>query len=269
MAKVVKKTGSGGRWEKNLTAVLCGLVASVVLSELLVLAIFGELPKFPRHVVEAPWGLRYNHPGARYTHKSADGTWSFCINGQGMRADRDDTFQKPTGVRRILNLGDSFVIGFEVDVEQTFSNILQRKLDDAGLQVEVLNAGVSGYSNAEALLYLKRELIRYQPDLVIMSFWWNDPMDNVRSDLFRPQGDSLIEGKKNYIPMGTVANFLNTNRLFNILSERSNAFVFLKSAVTGILKNWMGHSAEQTLKISDSLMNTDNEGKGVLKQSRL
>ncbi|MEZ4290376.1 MAG: hypothetical protein R3E53_07505 [Myxococcota bacterium] len=53
--------------------------------------------------------------------------------------------------------------------------MLEQELRRAGLQVEVLNAGVSGYSNAEALLYLERELLKYDPDLVLLSFFANDP----------------------------------------------------------------------------------------------
>ena len=71
----------------------------------------GEQPKFPWHVVEAEWGLRYNEPEARYRHKSADVNIRFRINAQGMRADHDYSYSKPEGVKRIVSLGDSFTIG--------------------------------------------------------------------------------------------------------------------------------------------------------------
>ncbi len=224
------------------------ITVACLLSELLVLLVVGEVPKFPRRVVQAPWGLRYNDPGAHYRHKSADGTWNFHINNQGMRADRDYTYQKPPGVKRIVNLGDSFTIGFEVDLEQNYSSVLERELIAAGMQVEVLNTGVSGFSNAEAYLYLERELLKYEPDLVCVSFWYNDPLDNIRSDLFRLEGDRLVKRNKEYIPMGKLANFLNTNWVFNVLSEHSNAFVFLKGRITGILKNIMDDANERELQ---------------------
>src|SRR5687768_812852 len=89
-------------------AVLAGtLLVCWALIEIFVLFLFGEQPKFPRHVVKAPWGLRYNDPGTHYRHKSADVTTYFRINGQGMRADREYAYAKPAGTKRIVSLGDS------------------------------------------------------------------------------------------------------------------------------------------------------------------
>src|SRR5688572_7729446 len=117
----------------------------MIMAEGFVLVAVGEQVKFPRRVVAAPWGIRYNEPGASYRHKSRDGTWSFKINHQGMRAERDYSYEKPPGVRRIVVLGDSFGIGYEVDVQQTFAMVLERELRNRNPRVEVLNAGVSGF----------------------------------------------------------------------------------------------------------------------------
>jgi hypothetical protein len=215
------------------------LVATAGLLEIVALLIVGEQPKFPRHVVGAPWGLRYNEPGARYRHKSADGTWYFRINSQGMRADRDYSYPKPPGVRRIIALGDSMTAGLEVANEQTFCRVLERELGKAGLKVEVFNTGVSGFSSAEECLYLERELIKYDPDIVIVSYCGNDLDDNVRTGLFRLEDHRLIEWRKTYVPAGRLGNFLNTNWFFNFLSERSNAFCLIKERLTLLLKNSM------------------------------
>ena len=228
---------------RRLLLLLALLGASVLTSLLLleagVLLVFGEQPKYPRHVVGANFGLRINRPYAEYRHKSADVTVSFRINGQGMRADRDFTYEKPQAVKRIVSLGDSFTIGYEVDVGETFSSVLEQELRSRGNQVEVLNFGVSGYSNAEACLYLERELLRYDPDLVLISFFGNDLVDNVRSNLFRLDRSRLIEVNSHYVPAGRLGNFLNTNWFFNILSERSNAFVLLKERLTLLVKGRM------------------------------
>lgn len=234
-SRTPRGTRASGRlsgWLANGAALLVAIAVAGLLAELAVLVFVGEQPKFPRHVVEAPWGLRYNEPGARYRHKSADGTWMFSINRQGMRADRDFAYEKPAGVRRIVSLGDSYTIGYEVDVDQTFSSVLERELRDAGIAVEVLNAGVSGFSNAEECLYLERELLRYQPDLVLLSFVGNDLVDNERSDLFRLEGERLIPSADRYVPMGALANWLNRSWVFNLASGYSNAFVFVKEELT-------------------------------------
>jgi len=232
----------------RLGALLLGVVLACIVTEVFVLVVYGEQAKFPRHVVEAEWGLRYNEPGARYRHKSADVNIRLRINAQGMRADHDYSYSKPEGVKRIVSLGDSFTIGYEVDVEQCFSSVLERELNDAGIRVEVLNCGVSGFSNAEECLYLERELMKYAPDLVLVSFYGNDLVDNVRTGLFRLADNELVETKWRYVPAGRLGNFLNTNWFFNQLSARSNAFVLIKERLTSTIKRKMVEQNVDNLK---------------------
>lgn len=221
---------------KNLLVLLIGCVVAGLVGEGLILAFFGEQPKFPRHVVGSSFGLRINEPRAHYRHKSADGTWWFQINGQGMRSDHDFPYAKPPGVKRIVSLGDSFTIGYEVNHQESFSSIVEERLNAKGYKVEVLNTGVSGYSNAEELLYLERELLKYSPDIVMLSYCSNDLEDNVRTNLFKLEDGKLVEGDKNYVPMGKIADILNRNPLANFLSERSNLFVFVKERATLAIK---------------------------------
>ena len=181
----------------------CSVLVSCFLLELGVVLVRGEQAKFPRHVVGAPFGLRINEPNATYRHKSADVTVQFRINGQGMRANRDYPREKPPGIKRIVSMGDSFTVGYEVDVSETFSSVLESELRSRGVMVEVLNAGVSGYGTAEECLYLERDLFRYDPDLVLVSFYGNDLVDNVRSGLFRLEGDRLVESASSYVPAGS------------------------------------------------------------------
>ena len=222
-----------------LAALLVGLAASAALLEGGVLLVLGEQVRFPRHVVGAPFGLRINEPGAVYRHKSPDVEVWFRINRQGMRSDRDFAYEKRAGVLRIVSLGDSYTVGYEVDVEATFSAVLERELHRRGYEVEVLNAGVSGYSTAEACLVLERELFRYAPDLVLVSFSGNDLVDNARTGLFRLEGERLVPAAPGYVPGGPLGDFLNRNPLVNFLSERSNAFALAKEIATTLVKRRM------------------------------
>ncbi len=208
-----------------------GLVFALIV-ELLVTLVIGTQVRFPRHVVDGGFGVRINEPGARYRHRSPDVDVEFRINSRGLRSDREYPYEKPAGTKRIVSLGDSFAAGYEVEIEECYTTVLERSLRERGLEVEVLNAGVSGYSNAEACLYLERELYKYEPDLVLLSFFNNDLVDNVRSNLFRVQEGQLVQKADAYIPLGGMGNFLNTNFFFNFLSERSNAFALLKEQAT-------------------------------------
>ncbi|MHA7836086.1 MAG: SGNH/GDSL hydrolase family protein [bacterium] len=243
----------GGGRQVAMKGLLLGgsLALSALLLELGVLALVGEQPKFPRHVVGTDFGVRVNEPGARYRHKSADGTFWFEINSRGLRADREYPYEKPAGVFRIVSLGDSFTAGYEVQGHETFSAVLERELGNEGLSVEVLNAGVSGYSNAEAALYLERELLRYDPDLVLFSFYANDLVDNVRTGLFALRDGELVQARERYVPGGALGNFLNTNPVFNWLSGYSNAFVFLKERLTHLAKRGMVAENEANVASAD------------------
>jgi lysophospholipase L1-like esterase len=239
-----------GAWRRaaiKVALLVGGLVVAGLLLEAGVLLTLGEQVKFPRRVVGAPFGLRINEPNARYRHQSPDVTVWFRINAQGMRADRDYPYEKPPGVRRIVSLGDSFTAGYEVDLKDTFSAVLERELRAQGVRVEVLNAGVSGYSTAEEYLYLERELLRYSPDLVLVNFYGNDLEDNVRTGLFALQDGLLRQTGSSYVPAGRLGNFLNTNVVFNFLSERSNAFARAKEAATTLLKRQIVEANERNL----------------------
>jgi len=232
---------------KLVLALGLGIVLAALLAEVGVLLIAGEQPKFPRHVVGAPWGLRINEPGAHYRHKSRDVDVRFTINAQGLRADRDYAYEKPAGTRRIVCLGDSFTIGYEVSGPECFASVMEKELADAGRKVEVLNAGVSGFSTAEECLYLERELHKYSPDVVVVGFFENDFVDNQRTGLFGLHDGRLVEHSADYVPAGGLGDFLNRNWFFSVLSERSNAFALLKEHITRSMKRRM--EAEQVGKV--------------------
>ncbi len=94
-------------------------------------------------------------------------------NSRGLR-DSEKDFAKPLGTRRIVVLGDSFMWGFGVDNEDTFSTILQELIPDT----QTINLGVSGYSTVQELVRLQMEGVRYKPDLTMLAFVWNDLRDN-------------------------------------------------------------------------------------------
>lgn len=70
--------------------------------------------------------------------------------------------------QRILFLGDSMVWGgYGTDLNQTFVKILERKLGN----VDVINAGITGFEPDQELNYLKRDGIKLEPDIVILGFF--------------------------------------------------------------------------------------------------
>jgi len=95
------------------------------------------------------------------------------VNTYGLR-DHDYAIPKAAGTKRILVLGDSVAYGFGLPADQAFPQQLDKLLD---ARVEVINAGVPGYSP-----YNERKLYdsvgaAYQPDLVLVQLCMNDVAD--------------------------------------------------------------------------------------------
>jgi hypothetical protein len=109
---------------------------------------------------------------ARYRHKELEYDYIWANNSLGMR-DRERSPHKEPGSFRILFLGDSFVQGLGVPLEQTMAALLETSLNKPELEkrVEVLNGGVFGYSPFLEYLYLKELMPSIEPDLVIIGFF--------------------------------------------------------------------------------------------------
>jgi hypothetical protein len=97
---------------------------------------------------------------------------SFTTNNRGMRGPGDYTYKKGEGVFRIAVLGDSFTFGVGVAADQTASSVLEKMLNrdgsGAARKYQVYNFGVNSFSPVLEYIYLKREAIKYSPDLVIL-----------------------------------------------------------------------------------------------------
>jgi hypothetical protein len=96
-------------------------------------------------------------------------------NSHGLR-DQEIPLEKPAGTFRILVTGDSTVLGFAVPFERTFPELLETMLNEASesTRFDVINAGVPGYSIYNCFVYLKRDGIRFDPDLIILETNFND-----------------------------------------------------------------------------------------------
>lgn len=66
---------------------------------------------------------------------------------------------------RIALLGDSHTFGLELQFEETWGYLLERHMPEC----QVLNFGVSGYSLGQMYLRYKRDVLPFQPDIVILA----------------------------------------------------------------------------------------------------
>ncbi len=147
------------------------------------------------------WRLRANASGWWVS----EGRAYVRLNSVGMH-DREYSVDKPANTVRIAVLGDSVTAAVQVDVEQTFTRVLERALSvcDAyrGKRVEVMNFGVPGFGTAQELLTFRHRALPYHPDSVILAFFtYNDiqnnhralnPVDASKSPYFVLRGDELV-----------------------------------------------------------------------------
>lgn len=111
---------------------------------------------------------------------------SYRFNDRGCRGP-NHAVPKPPNVRRILVLGDSYVLGVGVHEEDTFTSRLEAILaadpsTPAGVRHEVINCGVSGYSTLQERQSFEILGPVYQPDIVIVGMVLNDD-SSWRSDV--------------------------------------------------------------------------------------
>src|SRR3990167_2355492 len=129
--------------------------------------------------------LGYVHPSNnRFKHhytEDARVTVAHRTNAFGLLGE-DVRQKKDKGTFRILVLGDSFTEAIQVPGDQNFCGRLQSLLsglpDKPYEKIEVLNAGVSGYSPLNYYLAYTRELSRLEPDLILVQLFANDVFED-------------------------------------------------------------------------------------------
>lgn len=85
---------------------------------------------------------------------------------------------KPEGTTRMLFLGDSFTLGYTVEREDLFVDLLEKAWREEGRKVEIVNAGTQAYSTDQELAWLTGNGAKFAPDVVVLfpyenDIWWN------------------------------------------------------------------------------------------------
>jgi lysophospholipase L1-like esterase len=110
-------------------------------------------------------------------------------NALGLR-DREYSRSKPPGVTRVIVLGDSFTLGWGVPVQETAAKQLERSLNAAGMQYEVINMGTGNYNSSMEVELFKQKGLALGPDIVVLFYFANDmeptpPVGPLRHHLLR------------------------------------------------------------------------------------
>jgi len=136
---------------------------------------FGKLLNFEAESWRSAVGMF--HPSVRSTVMwPVELSYQVQINSLGLRGPEIER-TPPPGRTRVLALGDSMTFGFYLEEDETWPRQLEAELRRSGADVEVVNAGVGGWSiDSETQFALERGLA-LEPDHVVVGFCTNDPSD--------------------------------------------------------------------------------------------
>ena len=213
------------------------------------LRLFHPIPMLPRYIVATDYGIRGNQPNVEYQHKTADYKVHFKINSKGIRSNNEIPYKK-SSKKRILLLGDSFGMGYGVELEKSFSEVASRNLREKGIDNEVINLSVSGYGTAEELIALESEGLRYTPDIVLLAFHDSDYKDNVRSNLFTLENDSIVKSAATYLPAVKLREKLFSYAFYRWLAGNCNLYNWLREIAGTFSKRFLALRNSNKLKES-------------------
>jgi lysophospholipase L1-like esterase len=119
--------------------------------------------------------------------------WDYTVlstNAEHLRSERpgETIGAKQPGTIRIVCMGDSVTFGYRVPVVWPdkpteydpgwlpFPMLIEQELRVAnpGRKIEVVTMAVPGYTSNQGLAWLQRDIDKFQPDLLVVSFGWND-----------------------------------------------------------------------------------------------
>lgn len=245
---------------------LTGLVVYTLSFAEVCVRLMDSQPLMPRYITGTAWGVRGNIPNATYRHKTQEVDVEYRINSQGMRADKSYSFQKPAQTCRVALFGDSFFMGYELALEDTFAAQLEKQLGSTGTKAEVINFAVSGFGTAEMMRTYTQYAVKFSPDLVIFQWHSTDPDDNIRSALYELKDEKVVRGQDKYLPSVALQDALMKWRLYRIIADNSHLYAWARERVATFVKRMLVTMSEAAVGKSAQASSTPANGQQLSPQ---
>jgi len=179
--KVATGANGSSSWLRLLSvtlvvAAISGILALVVL-ESAVRLLWPQKPYEEWVAPNARYGHLYKPNGQfKYPFPGSDYVMDLRTNSLGFRDDEP----KPAadGEKTIVFLGDSYTVGFALDIESRFDRKLAERCSKNGLKFRFINCGVDGWGNIQAFRYAEDHFDFLKPDIAVFTFCENDPFDD-------------------------------------------------------------------------------------------
>jgi acyl-CoA thioesterase-1 len=105
--------------------------------------------------------------------------------------------------RIVMVLGDSLSAGYGLDSAQAYPAILQQKIDEAGFNFRVVNAGVSGDTSAGGLRRIDW-VLRDEIDVLILELGANDGLRGIPLESTRENLQGIIDKTLQHSPSAKI-----------------------------------------------------------------
>ncbi len=96
----------------------------------------------------------------------------------------------------VLVFGDSLSAGFGIDVDQSWTTLLQHRLETQGYEYRVVNASISGETTEGGAARIQRALENFDPALVILELGGNDGLRGFPPSRMKGNLDKIIRTSK-------------------------------------------------------------------------
>jgi lysophospholipase L1-like esterase len=179
-----------------LLATACAIAVLLCEGVLRVVAPQQQLPEWYRDDPVYGRMVKPNFHQA-FTFLSHDVTMDVRTNALGMRdvelpADRG-------GEKTVLFVGDSFVFGYGINIEDRLDAVLRKRFADTGFPIQTINAGVPGWGTIQQSRWVADHLDQLDPDVIVWVYCGNDQANDrdvlSGASAFREGGLFYLPGK--------------------------------------------------------------------------
>ena len=221
----------------NILILIVVLILCVFISEMLLRFIYPLEYDIEREHMLSDWGIFLKRPNMEFIYFREEFSQDIKLNSKGLR-DYEYGYEKNDSAYRIIMVGDSFVEGFEVELDKTFSKLLENKLKQDG-DYEVINFGHGGFGLIPQAVLIEEEVINYNPDLIILNyyigndltkidfgtynrfpeeFWLEEKHDLLKEKVYEKKTGTII---KNFLRRHFVLYYLIKKNLINTREENT------------------------------------------------
>ncbi len=98
----------------------------------------------------------------------------------------------------VVVFGDSLSAGYGIDVDQSWTALLQTRLESQGYEHRVVNASISGETTEGGKTRIGTALENFHPDLVILELGGNDGLRGFPTNVMKDNIRTIIQTTQNH-----------------------------------------------------------------------